>query len=86
MQNGMECGMECGMEYGTQLAYHKHANYVAMPIIYLPTTCTRGSYVLKVILLFWQWLLHVHVQTYPHSNSIQFTNIDVRVILITFFC
>ena len=32
MRNGMECGMEYGMDYGTHLAYHKHANYVALPI------------------------------------------------------
>ena len=30
----MECGMEYGMDYGTHLVYHKHANYVAMPINY----------------------------------------------------
>ena len=30
----MECGMEYGMDYGTHLAYHKHANYVALPINY----------------------------------------------------
>ena len=32
--NGMECGMEYGMDYGTHLVYHKHVNYVAMPINY----------------------------------------------------
>ena len=30
----MECGMEYGMDYGTHLAYHKHANYVGLPINY----------------------------------------------------
>ena len=30
----MECGMEYGMDYETHLAYHKHANYVALPINY----------------------------------------------------
>ena len=34
MRNGMECGMEYGTDYGTHLVYHKHANYVAMPINY----------------------------------------------------
>ena len=34
MWNGMECEMEYGMDYGTHLAYHKHANYVALPINY----------------------------------------------------
>ena len=34
MRNGMECGMEYGMDYGAHLAYHKHANYVALPINY----------------------------------------------------
>ena len=29
-----ESGMRNGTEYGTHLAYHKHANYVALPINY----------------------------------------------------
>ena len=44
----MECGMEYGMDYGTHLVYHKHANYIAMPINY-PLSMQLKDEVIAVI-------------------------------------
>ena len=56
-------GMEYGMDYGTHLVYHKHANYVAMPIT---TTCTKGEVIAVVI--------HVCVHVSPQQ---EFTTVAV---------
>ena len=50
----MECGKKYEMDYGTHLVYHKHANYVAMPINY-PLPVQRVKWL----------LIHVCVHTSP---------------------
>ena len=53
----MVCGMKYGMGYGTHSVYHKHANYVAMPISVIPTTCTKDEVIAVIIHVYYMCIL-----------------------------